>query len=284
MLEKYHTVGGMCESVDIEGPTVTKVAIDVVNKMGAEVQSVVLQQRFKYFPLVNNMKLGFYEKLEFELQGLNNTYYVGSLLAFELTERNSSYAMAMACKPFVDDGVFFDELNEVLTRELAENGHSLAYENHHLCHPYPKREKGRRIRELTSVIQKINVPKNSVELYAEKVNNRGAIAQAESLRYKLLGGLVVCRILCISDLNVAVKICDSIGEPKPYVPESGASFFSAFPLRGTQQGALSSGGSVSATLLIGPLLAPKSIREAALQVVLHGVVNIITEPIGEEMR
>ena len=35
----------------------------------------------------------------------------------------------------------------------------------------------------------------SVELYAEKVANRGlcAIAQAESLRYKLLGGLAVRR-------------------------------------------------------------------------------------------
>ncbi|ONK73094.1 uncharacterized protein A4U43_C04F27130 [Asparagus officinalis] len=34
-----------------------------------------------------------------------------------------------------------------------------------------------------------------VELYTEKVNNRGlcAIAQAESLRYKLLGGLAVRR-------------------------------------------------------------------------------------------
>ncbi|KAL6005879.1 40S ribosomal protein S3-3 [Asimina triloba] len=57
-------------------------------------------------------------------------------------------------------------------------------------------EKGRRIRELTSVVQKrFNFPENSVELYAEKVNNRGlcAIAQAESLRYKLLGGLAVRR-------------------------------------------------------------------------------------------
>ncbi|KAK6236541.1 hypothetical protein SCA6_011878 [Theobroma cacao] len=50
-------------------------------------------------------------------------------------------------------------------------------------HPHPKREKGRRIRELTSVVQKrFKFPENSVELYAEKVNNRGicAIAQAES--------------------------------------------------------------------------------------------------------
>ena len=61
-------------------------------------------------------------------------------------------------------------------------------------------EKGRRIRELTSIVQKrFNFPENSVELYAEKVNNRGlcAIAQAESLRYKLLGGLAVRRY-CIS--------------------------------------------------------------------------------------
>eukprot|EP00850_Spirogloea_muscicola_P011064 SM000067S20341 [mRNA] locus=s67:441628:442725:+ [translate_table: standard] len=57
-------------------------------------------------------------------------------------------------------------------------------------------DKGRRIRELTSVVQKrFNFPENTVELYAEKVNNRGlcAIAQAESLRYKLLGGLAVRR-------------------------------------------------------------------------------------------
>ena len=56
--------------------------------------------------------------------------------------------------------------------------------------------KGRRIRELTSVVQKrFKFPEGSVELYAEKVANRGlcAVAQAESLRYKLLGGLAVRR-------------------------------------------------------------------------------------------
>lgn len=66
-------------------------------------------------------------------------------------------------------------------------------------------EKGRRIRELTSVVQKrFKFPENSVELYAERVNNRGlcAIAQAESLRYKLLGGLAVRRFcLLISLIN-----------------------------------------------------------------------------------
>lgn len=60
-------------------------------------------------------------------------------------------------------------------------------------------EKGRRIRELTAVVQKrFGFPSEgfgSVELYAEKVATRGlcAIAQAESLRYKLIGGLAVRR-------------------------------------------------------------------------------------------
>merc|ERR1719215_96615 len=55
-------------------------------------------------------------------------------------------------------------------------------------------EKGRRIRELTAVVQKrFRFPENSVELFAERVENRAACAgaQAESLRYKLLGGLAV---------------------------------------------------------------------------------------------
>merc|ERR1712076_154209 len=57
-------------------------------------------------------------------------------------------------------------------------------------------EKGRRIRELTAVVQKrFNFPEGAVELYAEKLQNRGlsAVAQCESLKYKLLGGLAVRR-------------------------------------------------------------------------------------------
>ncbi|KAG2486605.1 hypothetical protein HYH03_014773 [Edaphochlamys debaryana] len=109
-------------------------------------------------------------------------------------------------RKFVADGVFYAELNELLTRELAEDGYSGVE-----VRVTPMRteiiiratrtqnvlgEKGRRIRELTSVVQKrFNFPADSVELYAEKVSDRGlcAIAQAESLRYKLLGGLAVRR-------------------------------------------------------------------------------------------
>ncbi|KAL5570807.1 hypothetical protein UlMin_020404 [Ulmus minor] len=102
-------------------------------------------------------------------------------------------------RKFVVDGVFFAELNKVLTRELAEDGYSgvevrvMPMWTEILikvtCTQNILGEKGRRIRELTSVVQKhFKFPENSVELYDEKVNNRGlcAITQAESLRYKLL--------------------------------------------------------------------------------------------------
>merc|ERR1712106_616534 len=109
-------------------------------------------------------------------------------------------------KKFVKDGVFKAELNRFLTNELAEDGYSGVQVRH-----TPARteiiilatrtqnvlgEKGRRIRELTSLVQKrFNFAEGSVELYAEKVAQRGlcAIAQAESLRCKLVGGLALRR-------------------------------------------------------------------------------------------
>jgi small subunit ribosomal protein S3e len=57
-------------------------------------------------------------------------------------------------------------------------------------------ERGRRIRELTALVQKrFGFAQGQVELYAEKVSSRGlcAVAQCESLRYKLVGGLAVRR-------------------------------------------------------------------------------------------
>jgi len=109
-------------------------------------------------------------------------------------------------RKFVADGVFFAEINEFFMRELGEDGYSGCE-----VRVTPVRteiiiratrtlnvlgEKGRRIRELTSLVQKrFNFPEGNVELYAERVPNRAmcAIAQAESLRYKLLGGLAVRR-------------------------------------------------------------------------------------------
>merc|ERR1712005_26699 len=109
-------------------------------------------------------------------------------------------------RKFVADGVFYAELHELFTRELAEDGYSgveirQTPARHEIIIRATRTqnvlgEKGRRIRELTAVVQKrFNFPQGSVELYAEKVLNRGlcAVAQAESLRYKLLGGLAVRR-------------------------------------------------------------------------------------------
>ncbi|KAJ0563865.1 putative AMP-dependent synthetase/ligase, amine oxidase, phosphopantetheine binding ACP [Helianthus annuus] len=92
-------------AVDVTGPRVTELATEVVNSMGGQVESVILQRRFKYFPHVSSqdMKDGFYNRMENELQGQQNTYYVGGLVAFELTERNSSYSMNLIRKHFAND-------------------------------------------------------------------------------------------------------------------------------------------------------------------------------------
>lgn len=109
-------------------------------------------------------------------------------------------------RKIIADGVFYAELNEFLTRELASAGYAGVE-----VRVTPARteiivratktqdvlgEKGRKIRELTSVVQKrFHFDEDSVEVYAEKVNNRGlcAIAQAESVKYKLLQALPVRR-------------------------------------------------------------------------------------------
>jgi len=94
-------------------------------------------------------------------------------------------------RKFVADGVFYAELNDFLQRELGEDGYSGVE-----VRVTPMRteiiiratrtqsvlgEKGRRIRELTSLVQKrFSFPEGNVELYAERVANRAlsAIAQA----------------------------------------------------------------------------------------------------------
>lgn len=97
-------------------------------------------------------------------------------------------------------------LSQLLTSELAEDGYAGVE-----VRVTPLRteiiiratkpqtvlgENGMRIRELTSVVQKrFSFPDGAVELYAERVAKRGLCAQtqAESLKYKLLGGLAVRR-------------------------------------------------------------------------------------------
>jgi small subunit ribosomal protein S3e len=109
-------------------------------------------------------------------------------------------------RKFIADGCFYSELNELLTRELAADGYAGVE-----VRTTPMKtsiiiratrtqnvlgEKGQRIRELTSVVQKrFDFDDDAVELFAERVANRGlcAQAQAESLKFKLLGGLAVRR-------------------------------------------------------------------------------------------
>ncbi|KAG5366031.1 40S ribosomal protein [Yarrowia sp. B02] len=109
-------------------------------------------------------------------------------------------------RKIVADGVFYAELNEFFTRELAEEGYSgvevrltptkteivvrATHTNKVLG------ENGRRIRELMSLVQKrFRLPEGSVTIYAERVQERGlsAVAQCESVKYKLLNGLAIRR-------------------------------------------------------------------------------------------
>jgi small subunit ribosomal protein S3e len=109
-------------------------------------------------------------------------------------------------RKFVADGVFYAELNELLVRELAEDGYAgvevrtTPIKTEIIIRATRTQnvlgEKGQRIRELTSVVQKrFDFDEKAVDLFAERVQNRGlcAQAQAESLKFKLLGGLAVRR-------------------------------------------------------------------------------------------
>merc|ERR1712159_16174 len=126
---------------------------------------------------------------------------MGSSLHLTMASQNVSKK-----RKFVADGVFYAELNELFTHELSEDGYSgvevrQTPARHEIIIRATRTqnvlgEKGRRIRELTAVVQKrFGFLPNSVELYAEKVLHRGlcAVAQAESLKFKLLGGLAVRR-------------------------------------------------------------------------------------------
>lgn len=120
-------------------------------------------------------------------------------------------------RKFVNDGVFQAELNEFLEHELAAEGYAGVE-----VRQTPLRteiviratktqsvlgEKGRRIRELTSAVQKrFSMADGAVELFIERLQHRGlcAQAQAESLKYKLLGGLAVRRA-CYGILRLVME-------------------------------------------------------------------------------
>merc|ERR1712111_3688 len=128
----------------------------------------------------------------------------------------------------VADGVFKAELNEFLTRELAEDGYSgvevrvtptkteiiiMATRTQNVLG-----EKGRRIRELTSVVQKrFSFPENSVELYAEKVPTGGLAVRRACygvLRFIMESGAKGCEVVVSGKLRgqraKAMKFVDGL--------------------------------------------------------------------------
>jgi small subunit ribosomal protein S3e len=116
---------------------------------------------------------------------------------------------------FVKNGLRDAELNEFFTRELADAGYAGVE-----VRDSPMRtdiiiratrpqdvlgEKGRRIRELTSLVQKrFKFEDGQVELLAKLVANKAlcAEAQAEGIRFKLLSGTAVRRAC-----NGVIKSC-----------------------------------------------------------------------------
>jgi ribosomal protein uS3 len=109
-------------------------------------------------------------------------------------------------RKFVADGVFYSEVSEFFTRQLVDLGYAGVEVRRTptrteiiIRSTRPKSilgENGQRIRELTSVIEKrFGFHQDQVALYVERVANRGlcAMAQCESLKYKLLEGLAVRR-------------------------------------------------------------------------------------------
>jgi len=165
------------------------------------------RQILPVFNLLKHKNLNIGDKIDYSQQKRVSLTRCFHLLLLPVVEPVPMAANVVSKKrKFVADGLLYAELNEFLQQELGEDGYAGVE-----VRVTPLRteiiiratrtqnvlgEKGRRIRELTSLVQKrFQFPEGNVELYAERVQNRAlsAIAQAESLRFKLLGGLAVRR-------------------------------------------------------------------------------------------
>jgi len=120
-------------------------------------------------------------------------------------------------KKFCADGVFFAELNHFFKRELSEDGYGglevrvTPQKTEIIIRATRTRNvlgyKGKRIRELTAVIQKrFGFQDEEIEIFAERVLQRGLNpdVQAESLKYKILQGLAVRRA-CYGVMRVIME-------------------------------------------------------------------------------
>lgn len=109
-------------------------------------------------------------------------------------------------RKLVADGVFYAELNEFFSRELAEHGYAGVE-----VRKTPTKlevivkasntqgvlgEQGRKIHELTSlIVKRFKLSPEGIVIYAERVEERAlsAAVQAEALKAKLLSGLPIRR-------------------------------------------------------------------------------------------
>ncbi|AEA39026.1 40S ribosomal protein S3 (nucleomorph) [Cryptomonas paramecium] len=116
-------------------------------------------------------------------------------------------------KKIVADGVFFSEVNELLSRELREEGYSgmelkkSSIKTELILKTVRTKQMiisgGKRIREITLLVKKrFGLEDSNLNIYVEKVINRGLVSsiQAEFLRYKLLKGITT-RKACYSVLR-----------------------------------------------------------------------------------
>lgn len=114
---------------------------------------------------------------------------------------------------FIKDGVFYAELNDLLAKELAEQGYAgcdvrvTPKKTEIIIHANKTMkvvgDDGRRARELTKLIEKrFMFEPGSIKIFAQRIKNRGlsALSQAEAVRFRLFEGLSVRRA-CYSVLK-----------------------------------------------------------------------------------
>ncbi|MGZ3459463.1 MAG: thioesterase domain-containing protein, partial [Archangium sp.] len=84
-----------------DGETIVRRLREDLGRMGGRMGEVHTQVRWDYFPHFGSEDIanGIYDRLE-GLQGQNHTFYVGSLLNFELVECNVAYATALVERHF----------------------------------------------------------------------------------------------------------------------------------------------------------------------------------------
>ena len=122
-------------------------------------------------------------------------------------------------RQFVADGVFKAELNQFFLRAIAADGYSGLEVTVNNMKTFIKisvtkykdfvGENGRKLQELTSLIQKrfgYNDSNNKVELHVRSITNRSlsAQAQAEAIKHKILGGFPI-RVVAHSALRTIMR-------------------------------------------------------------------------------